>query len=97
MTISTANSIVSHHRPGQAKRLALAISVIVAATNAQAQEDTAPRAGGYSLQLEEVVVTAQKREENYMSVPLSVNAFTAEDMAKQVLPTFRACPTLCPA
>ena len=81
MTISTANSIVSHHRPGQAKRLALAISVIVAATNAQAQEDTAPRAGGYSLQLEEVVVTAQKREENYMSVPLSVNAFTAEDMA----------------
>jgi iron complex outermembrane receptor protein len=37
--------------------------------------------GGYSLQLEEVVVTAQKREENYMSVPVTVNAFTAQDMA----------------
>ncbi|MEH6582791.1 MAG: TonB-dependent receptor [Halioglobus sp.] len=35
---------------------------------------------GYSLQLEEVVVTAQKREEDYMSVPVTVNAFTAQDM-----------------
>ena len=35
---------------------------------------------GYSLQLEEVVVTAQKREEDFMSVPAAVNAFTAQDM-----------------
>ena len=35
---------------------------------------------GYRLQLEEVVVTAQKREENHMTVPITVNAFTAQDM-----------------
>jgi len=35
---------------------------------------------GYSLVLEEVVVTAQKREEDYMTVPVTVNAFTAQDM-----------------
>ena len=35
---------------------------------------------GYNLQLEEVVVTAQKREEDFMSVPAAVNAFTAQDM-----------------
>lgn len=34
--------------------------------------------------LEEVVVTAQKREQNYLDVPVSVNTFTGEvlDMAK---------------
>jgi len=36
--------------------------------------------GRYSLQLEEILVTAQKREENLMSVPVTVNAFTAQDM-----------------
>ncbi|MBT4521128.1 MAG: TonB-dependent receptor [Halieaceae bacterium] len=63
----------------------LQMSVAVAATilstvggTAIAQEEE--RKGGYSLQLEEVVVTAQKREQDYMTVPLSVNAFTAQDM-----------------
>ncbi len=45
--------------------------------NSWAQQE---QKGGYSLTLEEVVVTAQKREENYMSVPITVNAFTAQDM-----------------
>lgn len=43
-----------------------------------AQEEE--KRGGYSLQLEEVVVTAQKREQDFMDVPVSVNAFTAQDM-----------------
>ncbi len=47
-------------------------------SNAYAQEEA--RKGGYSLQLEEVIVTAQKREEDYMTVPVTVNAFTAQDM-----------------
>lgn len=34
----------------------------------------------YGLALEEVVVTAQKREENLMDVPITVNAFTQQDM-----------------
>jgi len=40
-----------------------------------AQED-----GRYDLLLEEVIVTAQKRKEDFMTVPLAVNAFTAQDM-----------------
>ncbi|NND65993.1 MAG: TonB-dependent receptor, partial [Halioglobus sp.] len=39
-----------------------------------------PGGGAYSLILEEVLVTAQKREENFMAVPAAVNAFTAQDM-----------------
>ncbi len=35
---------------------------------------------GYNVQLEEIVVTAQRREQNNMTVPITVNAFTAQDM-----------------
>jgi len=41
-------------------------------------QDARPR--GYSTQIEEVVVTAQKREQDTMTVPITVNAFTAQDM-----------------
>jgi iron complex outermembrane receptor protein len=41
-------------------------------------QDAKPK--GYSTEIEEVVVTAQKREEDTMSVPITVNAFTAQDM-----------------
>jgi iron complex outermembrane receptor protein len=47
------------------------------ASTAAAQET---KAKGYNLQLEEVLVTAQKREEDTMTVPITVNAFTAQDM-----------------
>ncbi len=36
--------------------------------------------GGYSIALEEVLVTAQKREESHMTVPISVSSFSAQDM-----------------
>ncbi len=64
-----------------AKRVTLALAASVAVTlsgSAIAQENE--RRGGYNLTLEEVVVTAQKREEDFMSVPVTVNAFTAQDM-----------------
>ncbi|MEH6588852.1 MAG: TonB-dependent receptor [Halioglobus sp.] len=63
--------------------LAAAVSAITVASfsgQTLAQEEEQQERRGYSLQLEEVVVTAQKREENYMDVPVTVNAFTAEDM-----------------
>ncbi len=44
---------------------------------AQAQ-NTNP--GGYNLVLEEIIVTAQRREESLMSTPVTVNAFTAQDI-----------------
>jgi iron complex outermembrane receptor protein len=47
---------------------------------ALAQDPPQERKKGYNLQLEEVVVSAQKREEDYLTVPISVNAFTAQDM-----------------
>jgi len=49
---------------------------------AQEGEDAGtPRAASrYDLTLEEVLVTAQKREEDTMSVPVTVNAFTAQDI-----------------
>ncbi len=51
----------------------LALGVTTPAVNSFAQ-------GAYSLTLEEVLVTAQKREEDFMAVPAAVNAFTAQDM-----------------
>ena len=56
-------------------RMAALIASAAIAGTAQAQES----ASRYQL-MEEVVVTAQKREENFMSVPVTVNAFTAQDM-----------------
>ena len=35
---------------------------------------------GYNLQLEEVMVTAQRREQDTMTVPITVSAFTSQDM-----------------
>ncbi|GAB5450396.1 MAG: TonB-dependent receptor [Halioglobus sp.] len=58
---------------------ALATVLAVSASTAIAQD---PEAGGsrYDLVLEEVLVTAQKREQSNMTVPISVDAFTAQDI-----------------
>ena len=61
----------------RARLVSSVAAALVALSGAQAMGQEEERIGGYSLQLEEVVVTAQKREENYMSVPVTVNAFTA--------------------
>jgi len=39
--------------------------------------------GTYALQLEEIVVTAQKRSENINEVPMSITAFTGEDLVNR--------------
>lgn len=57
----------------------LLLGTAVAAGSATAQDED-QRSSRYSLQLEEVLVTAQKREEDFMSVPAAVSAFTAQDM-----------------
>ena len=49
-------------------------------TSAQAQAQDAPRRGGASSLLEEVVVTARKREEGAQEVPLSVTAFNSDQI-----------------
>jgi iron complex outermembrane receptor protein len=64
----------------RARLVSSVAAALVALSGAQAMGQEEEKKGGYSLQLEEIVVTAQKREENYMSVPVTVNAFTAQDM-----------------
>jgi iron complex outermembrane receptor protein len=51
--------------------------IVVGTITAQAQEAEEERMSA----LEEVIVTARKREENVMDIPVSVNVFTADMMA----------------
>ena len=64
----------------RARLVSSVAAALVALSSVQVVGQEEEKKGGYSLILEEVVVTAQKREENYMSVPVTVNAFTAQDM-----------------
>lgn len=54
--------------------LAFALSALNSATA------TAQASGGYSILLEEVIVTAQQREESAMKTPVTVNAFSPTDI-----------------
>lgn len=56
----------------------LALTAGVGSTTGMAAA-AAPAAGG----LEEITVTARKREETLQEIPLSVTAFTATDMARR--------------
>mgnify|MGYP006294042217 FL=1 len=55
------------------------LAAAVCGVPAQAQQSAAPGDGAVSL--EEVVVTARRRDEGLLEVPLSVSAMTAEDLA----------------
>ncbi|MEO0437579.1 MAG: TonB-dependent receptor [Pseudomonadota bacterium] len=59
--------------------LAVAVTVVTFTAAKVAAQETDARESRYSL-MEEVVITAQKREQDYLSVPVTVNAFTAQDM-----------------
>ncbi len=62
----------------------VALSLVSGAAAAQTTDKPAAVSGG----LEEVVVTAQRREESLQSVPVAVTAFTAESLeARQVQST----------
>lgn len=54
--------------------------VPVATAEAPAQEDAAPTERSASRLVEEIVVTAQKREENIRDVPIAVTAFSADKL-----------------
>jgi iron complex outermembrane receptor protein len=58
--------------------LALAVSLALATPPAPAQEGAG---------LEEIVVTARKREENLMATPVSISAFTGDDLADRQIAT----------
>jgi iron complex outermembrane receptor protein len=52
------------------------LAAVLLSTPSYAQDETSDGAG-----IEEIIVTAQRREENLQDVPISVSAFTAEQMA----------------
>jgi iron complex outermembrane recepter protein len=61
----------------------LACAAVAAAPCLQAQESTQSQASAGTLQ--EIVVTAQKREEKLHDVPMGVTAITSDDLQKQQL------------
>jgi iron complex outermembrane receptor protein len=60
---------------------ALAAAGVVAAGPARADvSDSSSETTGSSIALEEIIVTARKREENLQEVPISISAFTPEQL-----------------
>lgn len=68
--------------PAAAPQSAEAVDTIAVQEIAPAQEP-APAAADDAVKLDEVVVTARKREETIQEVPLSVTAFSAKDMEQR--------------
>ena len=72
--------------------VAMAVATALAAgSGAQAQEESAQSGG-----LEEIVVTARKREESLQSAPVSVTAFTSEMLQETGAASLAALRTLTP-
>jgi outer membrane receptor protein involved in Fe transport len=78
---------VRKHRPCWPLRRLFALSIFLPATLAGLATASAQSAGEYALVLEEVIVTAQKREENLQDVPVSVIALDGEQLARKDLVT----------
>jgi iron complex outermembrane receptor protein len=74
--------------------LALSGSTIGAAHAQEAA--SAPAAAATDGKIEKVVVTARRREETLQDVPVSVTAFTADQLAKQGVPDVVALATTLP-
>ena len=62
------------------KQLMTACLAILATSQAQAQESTAPAANPSAGGLEEITVTARRREESMQSVPLSISAVSGAEL-----------------
>src|SRR3954468_10012876 len=65
---------------------AVSVALVVFGTNAAAQE----------AQLEEIVVTSQRRSENIQNVPIAVSAFTSEALQSRGLADVHALSNLTP-
>jgi iron complex outermembrane receptor protein len=84
---------------GWAAALAVASALCGAALDAQAQQQTTTSGSAASSDegaLAEIVVTAERREENVQNVPISVAAFTAETLQNRNLVDIHALGNLTP-
>lgn len=84
---------------GKKVQIALAGVLSLCAMAIRAQESGAPdateRSTGSRL-MEEIIVTAQKREENLQDVPISVNAFSAEMLDARGIADAKELPQVTP-
>jgi len=71
-------------------------SLLGAALDAQAQQAPSSGAAVESGALEEVVVTAERREENIQAVPITVQAFSADTMQERNLTDIHTLGSLTP-
>ncbi|HXW09917.1 MAG TPA: TonB-dependent receptor [Steroidobacteraceae bacterium] len=78
-------------------KLAAAVAAILTTGQAlQAQAAELPGAAGAAGDVEEIIVTAQRREESIQDVPLSVQAFTGETLAEAGVTSVLDLPRLAP-
>ncbi|MEQ8800634.1 MAG: hypothetical protein RLP45_01205, partial [Haliea sp.] len=61
----------------------IALAVTLAGSGVMAAGAVGQTPPGESLVLEQVVVTARKRDENLQDIPVAIKAFTGEDLRKQ--------------
>jgi outer membrane receptor protein involved in Fe transport len=86
----------------QPARSKLALAVAAALSGAAAMHG-APAVGagatasGTSDSLEEIIVTARKREENLQDVPMSINVFTSKDLQNLAISQFEDYASLTPS
>ncbi len=83
-------SIAHYGRLAALAGASLGAAVFLTAERAEAQAD------GSTAQLEEIVVTARRREENVLEIPESITAFTALDIENRRIDSLRAMVDLTP-
>ena len=86
----------------QPARSKLALAVAAALSGAAAMHGApavaaGATASGTSDSLEEIIVTARKREENLQDVPMSINVFTSKDLQNLAISQFEDYATLTPS
>ncbi len=78
-------------------RMLAGSSLLLLASAVSAQSSTSnASAGASAFQLEEIVVTARRRDERLLDVPVSIDAVTSEDLAKLDLRKFEDIQTVVP-
>lgn len=95
---SSTSASAQHGRPQGARPfVGLLASVSVAAICAAPAYAAAAEANGPAATVEEIVVTANKREENANSVPMSITAATGEVLARQGIKEVRDLVKITPS
>jgi iron complex outermembrane receptor protein len=98
-TPSSRGALIATPQPARSK---LALAVAAALSGAAAMHGApalaaAATASATSDSLEEIIVTARKREENLQDVPMSINVFTSKDLQNLAISQFEDYATLTPS